>query len=145
MTTWTTTSRDATRSWPSESVEGDREALQEVAREVAHLTGQPVSHYILLLQGLVEALERVAVERFYLAIDDRHALWSQFDQAERLAVIHTLADLGFRLDPQEGWEDGRVPASATWPWPSPTRAAIRAHSGECPRRTRSEPFPPASA
>ena len=60
-------------------VEGDREALETAAAEAAHVTGQPASHYILLLHELVEALTKVAVERHCLAFDEDHPLWSQFD------------------------------------------------------------------
>src|SRR5262249_31929474 len=91
------------------TVEGQREACPAGAGEVSHLTGQPASHYILLLHELIEALTKVAVERHFLAFDELHPLWSQFDPAERHAIVTSLADLGFRFDPDEGWYGGRVP------------------------------------
>src|SRR4051794_29144243 len=115
-------------------VEGDREALENAAAEVSHVTGQPASHYILLLHELVEALTKVAVERHCLAFDDDHPLWSQFDASERLAIVASLADLGFRFDPDEGWYGGRMPTANDL-------VMALAYAGRDPRMLRGMPTP----
>ncbi len=115
-------------------VEGDRESLETAAAEVAHVTGQPASHSILLLHELVEALTKVAVERYYLAFDERHPFWSQFDRSERLAIVASLARLGFRFDPDEGWYGGRTPTVNDL-------VMALAYAGRDPRMLRGIPTP----
>ena len=115
---------------------GDRDALKAVADELSNLTGQPVSHYLLLLQEFADAVREVASERLFLAFEDAHPLWSQFNREERQAIVRALFDLGFRYDAEEGWYGGRAPGTATWPWHSRTPATTRAPSGGS-RRPRS--------
>jgi hypothetical protein len=114
--------------------EGNRAALETAASEVSHVTGQPASHYILLLHELMEALAKVAVERNCLAFDEHHPFWSQFDSSERLAIVASLADLGFRLDPGEGWDYGRMPTVNDL-------VMALAYAGRDPRMLRVMPTP----
>lgn len=111
---------------------GDRETLKAVAAELSNLTGQPVSHYLLMLHEFVEAVRQVASERLFLAFEDAHPLWSQFNREERQAIVHALFDLGFRYDAAEGWYGGRAPGSGDM-------AMALAYAGHDPRTVRRQP------
>jgi hypothetical protein len=108
---------------------GDRDALRAVATELSNLTGQPVSHYLLLLREFADAVREVASERLFLAFEDAHPLWSQFDKDERQAIVRALFDLGFRYDVDEGWYGGRAPGTADM-------AMALAYAGHDPRTIR---------
>ena len=108
---------------------GDRDALRAVATELAGLTGQPVSHYLLLLQEFADAVREVATERLFLAFEDAHPLWSQFNREERQAIVRALFDLGFRYDAEEGWYGGRAPGTADM-------SMALAYAGHDPRTIR---------
>jgi len=111
---------------------GDRDALRAVATELANITGQPVSHYLLLLQEFADAVREVASERLFLAFEDAHPLWSQFDKDERQSIVRALFDLGFRYDAEEGWYGGRAPGTADM-------AMALAYAGHDPRTIRRQP------
>lgn len=113
---------------------GDREAMRAVAEELASLTSQPVSHYLLLLREFVDALRNAATERLYLAFRDDHPLWSQFNREERQAIVRALSDLGFRYDQDEGWYGGRMPGTSEM-------AMALAYAGHDPRTIRRQPTP----
>jgi hypothetical protein len=89
--------------------QGDRVVLRWLARELSELTGRPPSHFLLLLQELVEAVQVAAAERRFLVFDSENPLWGQFSQAECRTISSALSDLGFRYDPRDGWYGGRVP------------------------------------
>jgi hypothetical protein len=89
--------------------QGDRAVLRWLARELSELTGRPPSHFLLLLQELVEAVQVAAAERRFLVFDAQDALWGQFSQSECRTISSALADLGFRYDPRDGWYGLRVP------------------------------------
>jgi len=89
--------------------QADRAVLRWLARELSELTGRPPSHFLLLLQELVEAVQVAAAERRYLVFDTEDPLWGQFSQAECRTISGALSDLGFRYDPRDGWYGGRVP------------------------------------
>jgi hypothetical protein len=89
--------------------QGDRTVLRWLARELSELTGRPPSHFLLLLQELVEAVQVAAAERRFLVFDTQDPLWGQFSQAECRTISGALSDLGFRYDPRDGWYGGRVP------------------------------------
>ena len=91
--------------------EGDRPVLRWLARELAEITGRPPSHFLLLLQELVEAVQMAAADRRLLAFDEEHPLWGQFSQGDCRTIARALSDLGFRYDPRDGWFGGRVPAA----------------------------------
>jgi hypothetical protein len=93
-----------------------------------------VSHYLLLLHALVESLSQIALERHFLAFDGDHPFWSQFDPSEQLAIVSSLADLGFHLDPMEGWLDGRRPTASEL-------VMSLAYAGRDPRALRRMPAP----
>lgn len=111
---------------------GDREALKAVADELSNLTGQPVSHYLLLLHEFADAVREVASERLFLAFEDAHPLWSQFNREERQAIVRALFDLGFRYDAEEGWYGGRAPGTGDM-------ALALAYAGHDPRTIRRQP------
>jgi hypothetical protein len=111
---------------------GDREAMGMVAAELATVTGHPPSHFLLLVQELVDAIRAVAAERRYLAFDDRNPFWAQFDLDERRTIMIALADLGFRFDPEEGWYGDRAPGTAEL-------AIALAYAGHEPRSVRYQP------
>jgi hypothetical protein len=108
---------------------GDRDALRAVAAELSTLTGHPVSHYLLLLQEFTDAVRKVASERLFLAFEDAHPLWSQFDRDERQTIVRALFDLGFRYDAEEGWYGGRAPGTGDM-------AMALAYAGHDPRTIR---------
>jgi hypothetical protein len=108
---------------------GDREALRTVSAELSGLTGNPVSHYLLMLQELVDAVRMVAAERHYLAFEDSHPLWVQFSAPERQTIVSALSDLGFRYDHEEGWYGGRAPGTSEM-------AIALAYAGHDPRTIR---------
>jgi hypothetical protein len=108
---------------------GDRETFRTVSAELSGLTGHPVSHYLLLLQELVDAVRMVAAERHFLAFEDAHPLWTQFNREERQAIMAALADLGFRYDHEEGWYGGRAPGTSEM-------AVALAYAGHDPRTIR---------
>jgi hypothetical protein len=113
---------------------GDRDAIQAVAREVSTITGQPTSHYMLLLHELIDAVRQVAGEQRFLAFADAHPLWSQFDNEERRAIVTALWDLGFRYDAEDGWFGGRIPGTNDM-------AIALAYAGHDPRTIRRQPTP----
>ncbi|MEA2622347.1 MAG: hypothetical protein QOH61_1257 [Chloroflexota bacterium] len=108
---------------------GDRDLLRAVSAELSNLTGHPPSHFLLLLQELLDAVRAVAGERRFLAFEDSHPLWSQFNGDERAAIVGALSDLGFRYDPEEGWYGGRVPGTSEM-------AMALAYAGHDPRTIR---------
>jgi hypothetical protein len=89
--------------------QGDRSVPKWLARELSELTGRPPSHFLLLLQELVEAVQLAAAERRYLVFDAEHPLWAQFSTSESHTIAGALSDLGFRYDPRDGWYGGRIP------------------------------------
>ena len=89
--------------------QGDRAVLRWLARELSELTGHPPSHFLLLLQELVEAVQVAAADRRFLLFDAEDPLWGQFSQSECRTITGALSDLGFRYDPRDGWYGGRVP------------------------------------
>jgi hypothetical protein len=89
--------------------QGDRAVLRWLARELSELTGHPPSHFLLLLQELVEAVQVAAADRRFLVFDAEDPLWGQFSQSECRTITGALSDLGFRYDPRDGWYGGRVP------------------------------------
>jgi hypothetical protein len=115
--------------------EGDRSVVRWLADELSELTGQPPSHFLLLLQELLDAVELVAAERRFLVFDAEHPLWSQFSQNECRTIAGALSDLGFRYDPRDGWNDGRVPNT------NDVSIAI-AYAGFDARRVRGMPATP---
>jgi hypothetical protein len=111
---------------------GDREALKAVADELSNLTGRPVSHYLLLLHEFSDAVREVAAERLFLAFEDAHPLWSQFNREERQSIVRALFDLGFKYDAEEGWYGGRAPGTGDM-------ALALAYAGHDPRSIRRQP------
>jgi hypothetical protein len=115
--------------------QGDRAVLRWLARELSELTGRPPSHFLLLLQELVEAVQVAAAERRFLVFDAEDPLWGQFSQSECRTISGALSDLGFRYDTRDGWYGGRVP--------NPNDLAIAiAYAGFDARRIRGLPTTP---
>ena len=93
-------------------IEGERSILQELSRQLSEITGHAPSHYLLLLQELIDAIVETAAERRYVTFDRSYLLWRQFETDESRTILGALADLGFRVEPGRGWYGGRAPVSS---------------------------------
>jgi len=92
--------------------DGDRPALLALARRLADVTGRATSHYVLLLQELVDEVAAAAGRGGHFTFDRAHPLWAQLEVEECRLIMRALSDLGFRIDGHDGWVGGRAPANS---------------------------------
>jgi hypothetical protein len=85
------------------------DVARDIARQLAALTGDPPSRWLLLLRTLAEIIVASAIADDRLRFDQAHPLWSQLTPGEARELMHGLRDLGFRYDPHDGWYGDRSP------------------------------------
>ena len=114
--------------------QGDRAVLRWLARELSELTGHPPSHFLLLLQELVEAVQVAAAERRFLVFDAEDPLWGQFSQSECRTISGRSRTWASATTRATAGTAAACPTATISPSPSPMRASTRDASGAC--RTR---------
>jgi hypothetical protein len=85
------------------------DVTRDLARQLAALTGDPASRWLLLLRTLAEIVVASAIADDRLRFDQAHPLWAQLTPGQCREVMRGLRDLGFRYDPDDGWYGDRVP------------------------------------
>jgi len=89
---------------------GEHRAMLEVVNRIAGEDGQRRRDWELLLGGLVEGMENVAVEESIIDFPMGNAFWDTFTIEQCRHVVISLSSMGYRYDGRSGWVDGRVPA-----------------------------------
>lgn len=89
---------------------GEHRAMAEVLDEVAGPDSQHRREWELLLGGLVEAMEDVAVRESVIDFPMGTAFWDAFTIEQCRRVVGALATMGYDYDGRDGWVDSRVPA-----------------------------------
>jgi hypothetical protein len=80
-----------------------------MARQLATLTGDPASRWVLLLRTLGELIVASAIADDRLSFDRTNPLWAQMAPGHAREVMRWLRGLGFRYDPHDGWYGDRAP------------------------------------
>jgi hypothetical protein len=85
------------------------DAIRDMARQLAAITGDQASRWVLLLRTLGELIVASAIADDRLHFDRTHPLWSQLTPDLARDVMRWLRGLGFRYDPHDGWFGDRAP------------------------------------
>lgn len=85
------------------------DVIRDLARQLATLTGDPASRWVLLLRTLGELIVASAIAEDRLRFDRAHPLWAQLTPELAREVMGWLRGLGFRYDPHDGWYGDRAP------------------------------------
>lgn len=85
------------------------DVIRDLARELASMTGDPASRWVLLLRTLGELIVASAIADDRLRFDRTHPLWAQLTPELAREVMRWLRGLGFRYDPHDGWYGDRSP------------------------------------
>jgi hypothetical protein len=101
------------RAWGSaleRLLRGEHRAMVEVLDAVAGPDSERRRDWEILLGGLVEAMEAVAVEESVIDFPMGTAFWDSFTIEQCRRVMGALASMGYRYDGHDGWVDSRAPA-----------------------------------
>jgi hypothetical protein len=85
------------------------DSIRDMARQLASLTGDPASRWLLLLRTLGELIVASAIADDRLRFDRTHPLWAQLTPDLSRELMRWLRGLGFRYDPHDGWYGDRAP------------------------------------
>jgi hypothetical protein len=85
------------------------DAIRVMARELAAISGDPASRWVLLLRTLGEVIVASAIDDDRLRFDRNHPLWAQLTPELSRELMRWLRGLGFRYDPIDGWYGDRAP------------------------------------
>jgi hypothetical protein len=85
------------------------DAIRDMARQLAAITGDQASRWVLLLRTLGELIVASAIADDRLRFDRTHPLWAQLTPDLARDVMRWLRGLGFRYDPHDGWFGDRAP------------------------------------
>jgi hypothetical protein len=85
------------------------DAIRDMARQLAALTGDQPSRWVLLLRTLGELVVASAIADDRLRFDRTNPLWAQLTPDLAREVMRWLRGLGFRYDPHDGWYGDRAP------------------------------------
>ncbi|MFN8519334.1 MAG: hypothetical protein U0667_08085 [Chloroflexota bacterium] len=85
------------------------DAIRDMARQLAGLTGGAASRWVLLLRTLGELIVASAIADDRLRFDRTNPLWAQMAPDLAREVMRWLRGLGFRYDPHDGWYGDRAP------------------------------------
>ncbi|MEZ4596313.1 MAG: hypothetical protein R3C32_05390 [Chloroflexota bacterium] len=85
------------------------ETIRDIARQLATITGDPASRWVLLLRTLGELIVASAIADDRLRFDRTNPLWAQLTPQHAREVMRWLRGLGFRYDPHDGWYGDRAP------------------------------------
>lgn len=85
------------------------DAIRVMARELAAISGDPASRWVLLLRTLGEVIVASAIDDDRLRFDRTHPLWAQLTPELSRELMRWLRGLGFRYDPIDGWYGDRAP------------------------------------
>lgn len=111
---------------------GERMAMVEVVDRVAGEDSLRRREWELLLSGLVEAMDEIAVEESIIDFPMGTAFWDTFTVEQCRRIVATLATMGYRYDGRTGWVESNVPAYRDL-------ANAMAEVGFEPRRVRAWP------
>jgi hypothetical protein len=101
------------RPWTSaleRMLRGEHRAMAEVLDQVAGPDSLRRREWELLLGGLVEAMEGVAVREAVIDFPMGTAFWDAFTVEQCRRIVGALATMGYAYDGRDGWVDSRVPA-----------------------------------
>jgi hypothetical protein len=101
------------RPWTSaleRMLRGEHRAMAEVLDQVAGPDSQRRREWELLLGGLVEAMENVAVREAVIDFPMGTAFWDSFTVEQCRRIVGALATMGYAYDGHDGWVDSRAPA-----------------------------------
>jgi hypothetical protein len=111
---------------------GDRNILQAVATDISRQTGSQPSPWLARLRQLRDVIVGTAAAQGFVSVDRRHPFWARVSDEEARDILRALNDMGFRIDPAAGWQDGRAPVAGDM-------AAAIAFAGIDPRTVRNQP------
>ena len=103
--------RQSTVGTPLERIlRGEHRAMVEVVDSVAGDDSRQRRTWELLLGGLVDALNDIAVRESVIDFPMGTAFWDTFTIEQCRRVVGALRSMGYRYDGVAGWADGHVPS-----------------------------------
>jgi hypothetical protein len=88
---------------------GDRAVARRLAATLAGSDAEAERTWLRRLGALVEAVRGRAIDSAALVFPEDHPFWGPYTQLQCREIAAALAALGFRLDGDGGFADGRVP------------------------------------